>query len=177
MITAIPMNDDRVANHFTKANCLVFLDERGVEINRVDNPALAANCAGKQKMVDLLAEQQVDRIVVRNIGEQMLGKLLARQFVVYQTNCGRRPAHELVDPVASGLQQLHQASQGRQSLNHEAKKKSGGCGCEHPEGEHSGACCHETKPLQQEMAPGQRNQMHKQGCGHRGQGRGRCCQS
>ena len=105
MITAIPMIDDRVANHFTKANCLVFLDERGVEINRVDNPALAANCAGKQKMVDLLAEQQVERIVVRNIGEQMLGKLLARQFVVYQTDCGRRPTHELVDPVTSGLKQ------------------------------------------------------------------------
>ena len=56
MITAIPMIDDRVANHFTKANCLVFLDERGVEINRVDNPALAANCADKQKMVDLLGK-------------------------------------------------------------------------------------------------------------------------
>jgi predicted Fe-Mo cluster-binding NifX family protein len=88
MITAIPMNDDRIANHFTKANYLVFLDERGIEINRIDNPALAANCAGKQKMVGLLAEQQVDRIVVRNIGERMLGKLLARQFAVYQTNCG-----------------------------------------------------------------------------------------
>ncbi len=35
MITAIPMNDDRVASHFTKADCLVFLDERGVEINRI----------------------------------------------------------------------------------------------------------------------------------------------
>ncbi len=177
MITAIPMNDDRVANHFTKANCLVFLDERGIEINRVDNPALAEGCAGKQKMVDLLAEQQVDRIVVRNIGEQMLGKLLARQFAVYQTNCGRRSAHELVDPIASGLLQLHQASQGRQSLNHEAKAKSGGCGCHHPEGEHSDACCHTANSPRQEMAPGQRNQMRRQDCGRRGQGRGRCCQS
>ena len=142
MITAIPMNDDRVASHFTKANCLVFLDERGVEINRVDNPALAANCAGKQKMIDLLTEQQVNRVVVRNIGEQMLGKLLARQFAVYQTNCGRRLASELGDPVASGLVQLNQASQGRQSLNHEAKKKSGGCGCGHEEGESAAHCCH-----------------------------------
>ena len=168
MITAIPMNDDRVANHFTKANCLVFLDERGVEINRVDNPALAANCAGKQKMVDLLAEQQVDRIVVRNIGEQMLGKLLARQFAVYQTNCGRRPAHELVDPVASGLVQLHQANQGRQSLNHEAKKQSGGCGCHHSADEPSGACCHASDTPQQKMAS-----CHQ----HQHQGRGRCCHS
>ena len=175
MITAIPMDEDRVASHFTKANYLVFLDERGVEINRLDNPAREANCAGKQKMVDLLAEQQVERIVVRNIGEQMLGKLLARQFAVYQTNCGRRPAHELVDPVARGLVQLHQANQGRQSLNHEVKKKSGGC--KHSEGEYSVACCHETKPLQQEMVHGQGNQIHRHGCGHRGQGRGKCCQS
>ena len=176
MITAIPMNDDRVANHFTKANCLVFLDEHGIGINRVDNPALAATCAGKQKMVDLLAEQQVDRIVVRNIGEQMLGKLLARQFAVYQTNCGRRPASELVDPAVTGLVQLIQASQGRQSLNHEAKIKSGGCGCNHHEGEQSDACCHATKPAQQEMATGRRDQVQGQGCG-RGQGRGRCCHS
>ena len=177
MITAIPMNDDRVASHFTKANCLVFLDERGIEINRVENPALAANCAGKQKMVDLLAEQQVDRIVVRNIGEQMLGKLLARQFAVYQTNCGRRLASELVDPAATGLVQLNQASQGRQSLNHEAKIKTGGCGCNHHDGEPSDACCHATKPAQQEMmATGRRNQVQGKGCG-RGQGRGRCCHS
>ena len=140
MITAIPMNDDWVANHFTKANYLLFLDERGIEISRVDNPALVATCAGKQKMIDLLAEQQVDRIVVRNIGEQMLGKLLARQFAVYQTNCGRRPASELVDPAATGLVQLIQASQGRQSLNHETKK-SGGCSCDHDSKEHGQPCC------------------------------------
>ena len=72
MITAIPMSDDRVANHFTKADCLVFLDEQGVERNRVDNPARDASCAGKQKLVELLAEQQANRIVVRNIGEQRL---------------------------------------------------------------------------------------------------------
>ena len=128
-------------------------------------------------MVELLVEQQVDRIVVRNIGEQMLGKLLARQFAVYQTNCGCRPAYELIDPVASGLVQLDQANQGRQSLNHEAKLHSGGCGCHHPEGEHSAACCHATNTPHQEMVPGRRSQMQGQGCGHRGQGHGRCCHS
>lgn len=142
MITAIPMNDDRIANHFTKANYLVFLDERGIEINRADNPAVVANCAGKQKMVDLLAEQQVDRVVVRNIGERMLNKLLKQQFAVFQTNNGRRSAQELVDPRTNGLVQLHQANQGRQSLNHKTKKKSGGCGCHNPDEEHLCSCCH-----------------------------------
>lgn len=170
MITAIPMNDDRIASHFTKANCLVFLDERGVEINRVDNPALAANCAGKQKMVDLLAEQRVNQVVVRNIGEQMLGKLLARQFAVYQTNCGRRLASELGDPVASGLIQLNQASQGRQSLNHETKKKSGGCGCNHEGSKPAGHCCQSNE--QHHQAKSHCRQGQNQGRGH-----GRCCHS
>ncbi|VTN48287.1 Uncharacterised protein [Raoultella ornithinolytica] len=40
MITAIPVNDDRVANHFTKASHLVLVDERGVELSRTENPAL-----------------------------------------------------------------------------------------------------------------------------------------
>lgn len=173
MITAIPMNDDRVASHFTKADCLVFLDERGVEINRIDNPALAANCAGKQKMVDLLAEQQVNRVVVRNIGEQILGKLLARQFAVYQTNCGRRLASDLGNPVASGLVQLNQASQGRQSLNHETKKKSGGCGCGHEghEGsEPAGHCCQSSEQHHPQKANCRQGQMQ-------GRGHGRCCHS
>ncbi len=168
MITAIPMSDDRVASHFTKADCLVFLDEHGVERNRVDNPARDASCAGKQKLVELLAEQQANRIVVRNIGEQMLGKLLARQFAVYQTNCGRRSASELVDPVTSGLVPLLEASQGRQSLNHEAKKQSGGCGCHHSADEPSGTCCHASDTPQQKMAS-----CHQ----HQHQGRGRCCHS
>ena len=98
MITAIPVNDDRVANHFTKASHLVLVDERGVELSRTENPALGAYCSGKRKLVDLLVQQQVSRVVVRNIGERMLGKLLGHQIAVYQTDCGRRraagiPAH------------------------------------------------------------------------------------
>lgn len=87
--------------------------ERGIEINWIDNPALAANCAGKQKMIGLLAEKQVERIVVRNIGERMLCKLLVWLFAVYQTNCGRHSVQELVDPVISGLVLLLQANQVR----------------------------------------------------------------
>lgn len=78
-------------------------------------------------MIDLLVEQQVNQVVVRNIGEQMLGKLLARQFAVYQTDCGSRLLRELSDPIASGLVPLSQSNQGRQSLNHDAKNKSDGC--------------------------------------------------
>ena len=171
MITAIPMNDDRVASHFTKAECLVFLDDQGREMSRVTNPARGANCSGKQKMVDLLAEKQVERVIVRNIGEQMLGKLLARQFSVYQTHCGRKAANELVNAAATGLLRLEQASQGRQSLNHEEKRKAGGCGCDHHGAHEAGAQCCSTQPHHQDGA----NCRH--GAEGRGQGRGRCCNS
>lgn len=58
MITAIPVNDDRVANHFTKASHLVLVDERGVELSRTENPALGADCSGKRKLVDLLVQSK-----------------------------------------------------------------------------------------------------------------------
>lgn len=169
MITAIPMNDDRVASHFTKAHCLVFLDEQGKEISRIANPAREEKCAGKQQMVDLLAEKQVGQVIVRNIGEQMLGKLLARQFAVYQTHCGRRSPSELVNTVSGGLTQLEQASQGRQSLHHEAKKNSGGCGCNHDGHNQSRVGCGSNEPHQE-----QGTHCHQ---GQHGRGRGRCCHS
>ncbi|WP_228714813.1 NifB/NifX family molybdenum-iron cluster-binding protein [Raoultella ornithinolytica] len=56
-------------------------------------PRWGADCSGKRKLVDLLVQQQVSRVVVRNIGERMLGKLLGHQIAVYQTDCGRRFVH------------------------------------------------------------------------------------
>ena len=130
MITAIPVNDDRVANHFTKASHLVLVDERGVELSRTENPALGADCSGKRKLVDLLVQQQVSRVVVRNIGERMLGKLLGHQIAVYQTDCGRRLFTELCDPDTRVLTELNKPEQGRQSFHHEAKGKK----CCHSDG-------------------------------------------
>ena len=121
MITAIPVNDDRVANHFTKASHLVLVDERGVELSRTENPALGADCSGKRKLVDLLVQQQVSRVVVRNIGERMLGELLGHQIAVYQTDCGRRLFTELCDPDTRVLTELNKPEQGRQSFHHEAE--------------------------------------------------------
>lgn len=152
MITAIPVNDDRVANHFTKANYLAFVDERGVELSRIENPARGADCSGKRKLVDLLVQQRVSRVVVRNIGEQMLGKLLGHQIAVYQTDCGRRLFTEMCAPNTSVLTELNKPDQGRQSFNHEAKGKKccnsdGGTaeneclrGHQHHHG--NGRCCH-----------------------------------
>lgn len=174
MITAIPMNENRVASHFTKADTLLFINEQGVEISRHANPALNANCAGKQSLLELLSAEGAERVVVRNIGEQMLGKLLARQLAVLQTECGRRQASELAAPSAEGLRLLTEASQGRQSLNHEAKAKSGGCFCGGQEAAGQ-SCCQAQGEAQ---GPCQHDHTHAPGHEHKpGAGRRRCCHS
>ncbi|ACQ93270.1 conserved hypothetical protein [Tolumonas auensis DSM 9187] len=178
MITAIPMKEDRVASHFTKADSFVFINENGDVISRKANPALNANCSGKSELLTLLQAENVQRVIVRNIGERILGKLLDSQFAVYQTSCGRQDAKELVSEQANKLTQLTNASQGRQSLNHEAKQANGGCGCNHDEHEHHDQCCGENKTSDQEHHHGEGRccqNRHEGQMAHHGQGRGRCC--
>jgi predicted Fe-Mo cluster-binding NifX family protein len=142
MITAIPVNDNRISNHFTKAQSLLFIDEQGVEISRHRNPALNGGCADKRKMLDLISGQGAERVLVRNIGEQMLGKLLGKNLEVFQVDRCRQSLQELVQDGASTRALTH-ASQGRASVNHEAK---GGKCCHEHEGEHAhegGSSCHE----------------------------------
>nr|WP_321270295.1 NifB/NifX family molybdenum-iron cluster-binding protein [uncultured Tolumonas sp.] len=178
MITAIPMKQDRVASHFTKADSFIFLDENGDVKARKENPALNANCSGKADLLTMLQEENVQRVIVRNIGERILGKLIDSKFSVYQTNCGRQDAKELVSEQANMLTQLTSASQGRQSLNYEAKQAKGGCGCNHGDHDHHGKCCDESNPSGQEHHHGsgrccqRQNDSQKTNHGH---GNGRCC--
>ncbi|WP_049789015.1 NifB/NifX family molybdenum-iron cluster-binding protein [Photobacterium profundum] len=123
------MNEDRIANHFSKAEFFLFINEQGEEVSRHANPVHKAHCAGKKDLLELLSCQHADRIVVRNIGKQMLGKLLAHRFAVFQTNCGRRDTVELANPEVAGLNTLTDAEQGRPSSNHDEKKKE--CSCRH----------------------------------------------
>ena len=139
MITAIPLLEGAVSSHFTKADNLLFLDASGNEIARHANPARQANCAGKQSLLTLLQQQGVTRVIVRNIGEQMLGKLLSRQMAVFQSRCGRLQPKELACAQAENLIALTQASHGRQSLNHAAQGEHG-CHKKHQDQAHHGCC-------------------------------------
>lgn len=166
-ISAIAMNDDRVASHFTKALSLLFVDDQGQEICRISNPAISEGCAGKQRLVELLLAHKAERVVVRNIGERMLGKLLAHQLQVVQTECGRRSVAELANPNAPQMQPLTHASEGHLSFNYQLKQASGGC---HHGGQANqaaaGGCC----GSQTSTAAGH-------GCrggGHGGHGQGGC---
>ncbi len=183
MITAIPMKEDRVASHFTKADSFVFVNENGGVLSRKANPALNANCAGKKDLLTMLQAENAQRVIVRNIGERILSKLLESQFSVYQTSCGRQSVKEMVSEQADKLTHMTSPSQGRQSLNYEAKQASGGCGCDHEGHEGHQSCCgHDDKGHSNEHA-------HQHGAGRccqsrgdalaagRGHGKGRCCHS
>ncbi len=181
MITAIPMKEDRVASHFTKADSFVFLNENGDVLSRKANPALNANCSGKKDLLAMLLAENAKRVIVRNIGERILGKLLESQFAVFQTNCGRQNVQELVSAQAEKLTQMTSPSQGRQSLNYEAKQANGGCGCEHDGHEPHQSCCeqdgqHEHSHHQHGAGRCCQNRSDAQKTGH-GHGKGRCCHS
>ena len=44
MKIAIPMNNDHIAGHFTKAHSLLLCDDTGAPLEQLANPAQDANC-------------------------------------------------------------------------------------------------------------------------------------
>ncbi|QSX33201.1 hypothetical protein JYB87_15970 [Shewanella avicenniae] len=143
MITAIPMSRDKIAAHFSKADSFVFINEQGTSVVQAPNPGLENGCAGKANIITLLQQQQVDRVIVRNIGERFLARLLDAKFQVFQSGSSHFDSVQLQDSVPRFLLPLTAAEQGRPSVNYQKKQAAGGCGCDH-DAEH-GHCCHDDK--------------------------------
>jgi len=163
MITAIPMKSDRISGHFTKAPEMLLLDSDGNTIERFNNPANESGCDGKEKLLGLLAEKHVQRVVVRHIGEQMLARLLNNNLAVFQVESQRFVNDALSNPEAYGMLPLTNAEQGRESVNHTKKMAEGGC-CRHGHDsqaaeESRGSCC-------QGSSSGQQNTDGKHSCCH-----------
>ncbi len=135
MIIAIPLTRGQLANHFTKAKQIGFYDETGRELAIFDNPALGGSCKDKKSMRDLIVQQGTEVVIVQQIGERMLGKLLDLGLVV-----SRGESQQSIDCLVglAGLNhhRLTQASQGRASLQH--ANKGGCCG---DKGKDGGGCC------------------------------------
>ncbi|WP_052074603.1 NifB/NifX family molybdenum-iron cluster-binding protein [Shewanella mangrovi] len=138
MITAIPMSGDKIAGHFSKAETFLFINEQGTALAQEVNPGLSDGCAGKAQILALLQQQQVTRVIVRNIGERLLSRLLDAQFKVFQIGSSRWDSAEFLADAPRYLLPLTDASQGRPSVNYQRKQAEGGCGCEHDD-QH--ACC------------------------------------
>ena len=130
MIIAMPMSRGKLASHFTKAQRIGFFNEYHQLITSFDNPALAGGCSAKKAMLQLIAQQKTDIVIVQHIGERMLGKLLDAQISVSKgDHCESIEA--LLTTATDLNRRLVDASQGRSSLNHEKKggccSSSGGC--------------------------------------------------
>lgn len=136
MIIAVPLSRDRLAGHFTKAKEIAFYNEQQQLVARFANPALAGGCSAKKAMLNLIKAQGATVVLVEEIGQRILGKLLAAGISVSQ--CSRKMT--LVDLLAAATdlsRRLVDASQGRECLNHEKKGgcgggcggSTGGCGC------------------------------------------------
>lgn len=173
MITAIPMNDQNVASHFSKALSFAFFNELGQEVSRASNPANDSSCGGKTKLLKLFQEQGVQRVLVRHIGEQMLSRLLSNSLHVFQCTSCRNSVDELAKAPKESLKKLTSPSQGTPSVNHEKKAQSG----------HS--CCHKTegpKSSEQSQCCDKGSNWHARS-GHsashhiRGHRSSRCCRS
>lgn len=143
MITAVPITNDRIASHFTKADSFVFINDQGRVVCHHINPAREPGCAGKKNLLTLLSRQNAQRIVTRNIGERMLGKLLDLDINVFKIDTSRLEALTLASEAAPSLTPLTDPAQGRKSANYETKKMSGGCGCNHDDQGESAPPCHQ----------------------------------
>ena len=117
--SALMLSQGLLAGHFTRAEQLQILNPEGNVIATLANPAAAEGCHGKQALLDVLAHHQVGQVVVRNIGERMLGRLLAANIRVLQCRSARLPLPALLAPA--NLQPLTEASQGRPSRRHQSK--------------------------------------------------------
>lgn len=117
--SALMLSQGLLAGHFTRAEQLQILNPEGNVIATLPNPAASEGCHGKQALLDALAHHQVGQVVVRNIGERMLGRLLAANIRVLQCRSARLPLPALRAPT--NLQPLTEASQGRPSRRHQSK--------------------------------------------------------
>ncbi|MFM5512720.1 NifB/NifX family molybdenum-iron cluster-binding protein [Aeromonas veronii] len=117
--SALMLSQGLLAGHFTRAEQLQILNPEGNVIATLANPAAAEGCHGKQVLLDALAHYQVGQVVVRNIGERMLGRLLAANIRVLQCRSARLPLPTLLAPA--NLHSLTEASQGRPSRRHQGK--------------------------------------------------------
>ena len=144
MITVVPVDENKISNHFSKAEEFVFLNENGEQVKRMANPVLnAEGCHGRAKrmLVEQLASENPDRIVVRDLGECMLRKLLAGNFKVFRTS-----ASALFEDLNENLVALTEPDQGRTSRH--THKHEHGHNHEHGNGKghgHGGSCCGKHK--------------------------------
>ena len=125
MIYAIPNDGERVANHFVKAPYIaIYSDTDGILKNLANIASMPqAGCNAKSQLIQSLYDYNVETVLVRNIGERALEKLLYNGTQVFRLST----RSSLEDVLAVPREPLSEPSQGRPSNNHNKKSKNS-CG-------------------------------------------------
>lgn len=112
-----------VAGHFGKAAAFVVFDEQGQQVALVENHnTKAIGCKHKKRIQRQLSDLGVTQIVLGNIGQRSLARLLNAGFAVYQVLNRSELSDVLNEQVAKVP--LLAPEQGRP-----CKREKGECGC------------------------------------------------
>ncbi|EAR54755.1 hypothetical protein SKA34_21945 [Photobacterium sp. SKA34] len=112
-----------VAGHFGKAAVFVIYDQQGQQVNRIENTgSRELGCKHKKIIQRQLTEHGVSEIVLGNIGQRSLTRLLNAGFNISRV----APRTTLADVLSGGAvkEALTSADQGR-----DCKREKGACGC------------------------------------------------
>ncbi|EKJ5337231.1 NifB/NifX family molybdenum-iron cluster-binding protein [Vibrio vulnificus] len=112
---AIPLHQDKISGHFMKAERFALINSVGEVVAYLANPAFnQAECAKKARCVQQLLAAGVTQLMVKNIGQKSLAKLLSKGVRVYQL-AGRCSLHEVSNAVKTPMTS---ATQGRECRSH-----------------------------------------------------------
>lgn len=75
MLIAIPVRNERLSGHFSKAESIALLDTGQHSTTMIDLTDHAQGCQRKKQWKQLIESKQVDMVLVRNIGKKMLQSL------------------------------------------------------------------------------------------------------
>ncbi|MFM2481737.1 NifB/NifX family molybdenum-iron cluster-binding protein [Celerinatantimonas sp. YJH-8] len=161
MKIAIPMQQDLVSNHFTRADKFVILDPSGRALAEFENPALSQGCSGKQLILTQCLALEIDTLLIRNIGQNMLSRLLRHGLTIWQLhrNQSLETIRSQLEDITQIATQLTDVSQGRPSIKaiHRMPSDHQRC-CQHQGQAHGQGHCHEHAKSDAEC--------HSKGQGH-----------
>nr|WP_086939420.1 NifB/NifX family molybdenum-iron cluster-binding protein [Thaumasiovibrio occultus] len=111
MKMVMPYQNGAIAGHFSKSAQYLFLNGDAQTV--IDNPAGTGGlCSGKKQLLQLFQDAEIEAVVVRNIGQNMMQSLFAANIRVF------RLKERMVAPTAVTLDKLEEltcVSQGRPS--------------------------------------------------------------
>ncbi|WP_406609100.1 NifB/NifX family molybdenum-iron cluster-binding protein [Agarivorans sp. JK6] len=144
MIYAVPNNQGQVANHFMKAPSFsVFSDTELLdEITHQANHE--QSCNSKIAIFEQLCQLNVDAVIVKNIGEKALNRLLAMGIKVFKTNA--RVALNTISQ--SPMIELKSLELARPSLQHSKKHSHKACCKNSIKQKRNNNCCSEKPKFQ-----------------------------